>query len=113
MHNSGTILPREREPVARMSEATSGTAVPAYRFAHAGYDTESHPALWSSGGALRIMCDREALDIPPRTGSNPPAKQSVRSAYRAGHITKSNGRPRAKTGAEGNKREYFHDHFTS
>jgi hypothetical protein len=43
--NPGGNSPRECGPVARMSEATSGTTAPAYRFAHAGNETEPQSLL--------------------------------------------------------------------
>ena len=113
MHNSGSSVPRECRGRAHFQYVPR--LAPMRRFTTGPHD---------SGGRL--------FDIPHHRNGNcaacatgrlwtfplrrlKSARQTIRPDPQGRpHKIKSNGRPRQKTGAaKGNKREYFHDHFTS
>jgi hypothetical protein len=55
------ICPTGQEFVARMSEATSGATLPAYRFAHAGYGTFP----WRAGCCPTGQTTFPTIERPP------------------------------------------------
>src|ERR1700761_1944423 len=87
-----------------MSEATSGAAFPAYRFAHAGYKLSSSPRTRGGGFTLEVQHLGKGLSW----GSE--VKAFTRSVVVGGHeVAESAARERRKVGLAGHEAAHSPD----